>query len=150
MTRHLATGLTLLASAMVASGCIAYVPTEQHTEPGAPRMVSVTDIGALVAGQTTRTDVLLRFGAPARSTADDRFFIYHWTEVSGYLVIAGGGPGGGTAVGIPFSQDHDLCIEFTNSGRMRTVANIESGVGKDSAKSVEQWLASASRVPAAP
>ncbi len=70
----------------------------------------------LVAGQTTREQVLLRLGEPDEWSPDGSQYRYHWEKVKWdiFWIVAGGY----SAVGgdIPINKNHDLLISFDRSG----------------------------------
>lgn len=100
--------IALVAATLVA-GCI-IVPTPPIAIDGIPE----AKVAALKSGLTTRADVLMAFGDPTLRMADDRYFVYEWSEV--HWVGAVGGPG----AGYPFeiSDAHRLAIEFSADGRV--------------------------------
>ncbi len=74
-------------------------------------MVREVDQAALVEGQTTREEVLLRLGEPDDFQASGSVFIYRWTVGRG--VWASAGAGGGV-----IERTHLLRMEFDASGHL--------------------------------
>jgi outer membrane protein assembly factor BamE (lipoprotein component of BamABCDE complex) len=132
-------GLALIAAGAV-SGCI-ILPTPVHLGLG---VITEEAVKSLKPGETSRAQVLLMFGAPADRYEEDRFFVYTFERIHGYLVLfcclsyQGGGVGGGVA---PMKKAHYLALEFTPPGRLRQQAFFEEPwFGKDRDKDVQQWM----------
>lgn len=70
-------------------------------------MIEDRDIASLTPGETTRADVLLRFGDPTETFDSDEFFCYRWERVQGWLVVAGGAG--------PYGTVHCFCAQFSVS-----------------------------------
>ena len=70
----------------------------------------------LQVGVTTREDALLHLGEPDVVLEGGRVFIYRWTEVRGFFLLAGYGGGGGVA--IPFPGHRALRLEFGPGGQL--------------------------------
>jgi len=78
-------GMALLAlTGLGLSGCM-IIPTPSH---GGVGVITKETIESFEPGKTTRADVLLRLGAPAkRLEKEDRFFVYQWMRKNGYWGI---------------------------------------------------------------
>jgi outer membrane protein assembly factor BamE (lipoprotein component of BamABCDE complex) len=128
-------GLALMSIGAV-SGCIILpVPTPAHSGVG---VIPEEAVKSLKPEETTRADVLLMFGAPADRYAEDRFFVYKFERIHGYLLVGLAYAGG--AVG-PLKKVHYLALEFTSTGRLLRQAFFEQPwFGKDPDRSVQQWM----------
>jgi hypothetical protein len=74
-------------------------------------------LGVLRAGETTREDVLMRYGEPDAVVNDESVVIYDWA------VVAGSAFGFGFGVDIP--KHYSVVIEFAPDGKMMTYKRIE-------------------------
>ncbi len=98
---------------IVTTGCIILpIPTPEHGE--GLREVEVNQL--LQLGKTTRADVLLRLGEPAKRLEEDRFFVYGWRRIHVHWVMLIMGGGGADA---PQSHPHYLTLEFTSEGQLK-------------------------------
>jgi len=120
------TRLVLLAVVTSGSGCPFIVPT-----PGAQINAPAEDVVQMIKPQvTTRTDVLMMLGDPNFRVAEDRYFVYDWTDIHavvGVAVIPYAMPLMG-----PLGHQHALGIEFAPDSRVARV--------KEFAKMGEQEL----------
>ena len=88
----------------------------------------------LVPGETTRADVLLRFGDPIQRLEEDRYFLYHWKTIQGYWLI----PPGETE---PSEDIHYLCLEFTHENTLKRWKYFKGGfVLSHPEKQVIEWM----------
>ena len=92
------------------SGCV-LIPT-----PSVVGYSVITDktIESLEPGKTTRADVLLKLGEPGERMEDDRIFVYHWEQVTGFGMVP-------TALGGTITNDHYLGLEFGPNNRLKRV-----------------------------
>jgi len=118
------------------SGCIILpVPTPAHSGVG---VITEEAVKSLKPEETTRAEVLLMFGAPTNRYEEDRFFVYTFERIHGYLFVALAYAGG---AGAPMKKAHYLALEFTSTGRLRRQAFLEQPwFGKDRDKAVQQWM----------
>jgi hypothetical protein len=138
--------LLLLGGIAPALAACLYVPTPEHgTTAGAYHparsLVSDESIAALTPGKTRREDVLLQLGDPVErrdrhsSTPwGDRYFIYRWQRIQGYLLVYGAGA---AAV----SNEYALAVEFGPDDRIVRVGRFESSLFGNIRKELEQWIA---------
>lgn len=74
----------------------------------------------IVAGETTRADILLLIGEPDRAADDESWMVYKSTYGKGgvlFVLAAGGGAGG---VGSEKVQHRYLIVEFDANGRVES------------------------------
>jgi hypothetical protein len=109
----------LIVNVMLLIGSCLYVPTHEHGDS----MIPDEAMNFLVPGKTTRADVLLRFGDPIQRLEEDRYFIYHWETVIGYMIYGGGYHGDVTAD----ENLHYLCLEFSPDGLLYRWKHFEEG-----------------------
>ena len=62
----------LIIVIILINSCL-YIPTPEHGVGVVPDEA----MNFLVPGETTRADVILRFGDPIQRLEEDRFFLYH-------------------------------------------------------------------------
>jgi hypothetical protein len=122
----------LTALLLLLSGCIA-IPTPEH---GGPYIAKETFL-SLEAGKTQRAEVLMRFGDPAERLQEDRFLIYPWERIAGYVFV--GGYGGGAVGG--WTRGHFLCLEFTPDGMLKRFVHLEGVWGDALRRRLEAWMA---------
>lgn len=116
-----AVGLVSMLALVVQVGCLLWpFPTGQLLS-GRGRIRPV-DTAPLAVGRATREDVLLRLGEPDRVQEGGRVLVYRWTEVRGFLALAGNG----SAVAIPFPGHREIRLEFTQAGQL---AKVETRTG---------------------
>ena len=113
------------------SGCL-IIPTPEHSGS----VITENTINRFQKEKTTRAEVLLLLGDPVERRLEDRYFVYTWQRVAGYLVV-----GAYTAGGIAeIPRTHYLCIEFTKDNRIKRLIHLR-GISKDNArKRLEQWM----------
>lgn len=117
---------------LIVSGCIP-VPTLPH---GIGIVINETSIENLRQGETTRADVLLTLGKPHRRLANDRFLMYEWKVVYGYLIA-----GGYTRAGaIPVYAPHYLCLEFSKENLLVRRDTLTGGLYAKSYKAIEKCM----------
>jgi len=82
--------VVLAALAFLAcTGCIMVpIPSDRHTHDSR-RAIPDSEIAGLVSGETTLTQVLLRFGEPDYVYSDDALIGYNWQKISSELWIFG-------------------------------------------------------------
>ena len=92
------------------SGCI-LIPTPSVVGYS---VITNKSIESLEPGKTTRADVLLKLGEPGERLEDDRIFVYHWEQVTGFGMVP-------TALGGTITNDHYLGLEFRPDNRLKRV-----------------------------
>lgn len=125
-----AMGLTLLINTM--SACI-ILPTPGH---GGYGVISSEDVESLVPRETTRADVLLRFGNPAERVEGDRIFVYRWSRIHAYAV-----PLIGPAPAQEIMKVHYLGIEFGPDTRVKRFKLFDPSVFEDRNQHLQDWMA---------
>lgn len=74
---------------LACTGCIMVpIPSDRHTHDSR-RAIPDSEIAALIPGETTLTQVLLRFGEPDYVYSDDSLIGYNWQKISSELWIFG-------------------------------------------------------------
>jgi len=134
-------GMALLAlMGLGLSGCL-IIPTPSH---GGVGVIPEETIGSFEPGTTTRADVLLRVGDPAKRLQGDRFFVYEWERIHAYFIVYA--LFYGTEVAIP--RPHYLGLEFTPKGRVKRVKALgPSFVFFDQYSKLEEWMAEEGESP---
>ena len=112
-------------------GCLAF-PTPEHGGP----YISEDAFKSLEVGKTRRADVLLRIGNPEERIQRDRFFVYAWERVAGYLVVGAHYSGGAMEI----TRRHYLCLEFADDGLLKRFAHLENVRKEDARKRLDQWM----------
>ena len=111
--------ISLVPVLLFINSCI-YIPTPDH---GGERIISDEAMVFFTPGETTRADVLLRFGKPSQRVEEDRYFIYHWESIVGYLFVGAGYSG--SLAGNP--NLNYLCLEFTPDNILKRYKHFEQG-----------------------
>ena len=96
------------------AGCMV-IPTPEHGLLQGRGKIEPTDTAFLQEAETTREEVVLRFGEPDMVLDHDRILIYHWAVSHGYW-FAGGYY---TAAGGPIPKEYLLMIEFDDQGLLK-------------------------------
>ncbi len=132
---------TLVITMAVISSCV-YIPTPEHLLLSERAVISNKAIKSLEPGKTTRAEVLLLFGDPTNRHQQDRFFVYSWELVHGYLLVYGVG-----LAGAP-SNLHYLCCEFTPDNLLRRFKHFKGGsLFDDPTERMNGWMAEKSILP---
>jgi len=108
------------------AGCIVVpVPTERHTPKSAHTRgeIEKRSLEFLQAGSTTREEVLWEFGEPDALSEDERYFLYRWLTVAGYVYM---GTYSGDAVAHMGTKRHDMVLEFDERGVLVRYGEIEA------------------------
>lgn len=127
MQRHRCYVLLVIVLILIC-GCF-YIPASLHD-------ISPTteeDMEFLIPGETTRADVVFKFGDPMQRIEKDRYYIYHWKWVEGYWFFLYEGQ---QSVRVTI-----LCIEFAPDGLLKRWKEFEGGVvfNQPEKKAIE-WL----------
>lgn len=132
---------TLVITMAVISSCV-YIPTPEHFLVSERAVISNKAIKSLEPGKTTRAEVLLLFGDPTSRYDQDRFFVYSWELIHGYLLVYQVGlAGGGTKL-------HYLCCEFTPENLLRRFKHFKGGTTfNDPTERMNEWMAEKSILP---
>lgn len=122
-------GCAALVLASLSASCfplILPVPTGRHTPQDAFTRDEIEEplLEFLQHGPLAREEVLWRFGEPDVVSADERYFLYRWLSVSGYLVA---GPDEEGYMGV---ERHDMVLEFDEQGVLVRFDEIEELVTK--------------------
>lgn len=137
-TRRTMLLLTLVAVAL--QGCVVFpVPTPKHGLISGRGEVTEADTVGFEVGKTTREEVLLRFGEPSATFQDERVFLYHWSTVRGYVVVAWMYDIGNPELS-PIPQDYLLLLAFDDSGHLRRFERTSLGFFESGATHVDQWI----------
>ena len=126
----------LLACAMLATaGC---APPLVIVVPMIPpvKLYAPSPREDLVAGATTRAEVLMALGCPDSRHHDDRYFVYGWTQV--YAAGAAGGDAGEV-----LWDSHRLVMEFAPDGRLVDHAEVSAFEATRADKKVRAWIEAA-------
>lgn len=76
----------------------------------------------MAAGSTTREEVLWEFGEPDALSEDERYFLYRWLTVDGYVMMAGYSDVGAARIG---TKRHDMVLEFDERGILVRYGEME-------------------------
>jgi hypothetical protein len=119
--RHLGEALRAapMALALLAcSGCIMVpVPMDRHKH-GSRHAITDREIAALVPGETTLTQVLLRFGEPEYIFRDDSLIGYNWDKVTSELWVFGQWFDDDDFRRYKYGQTHNLDLTFDAEGKL--------------------------------
>lgn len=133
----------VLALAYVSSGCVLLL-TPEHGLRSGRGVISEGDLAFLEEGQTTREQVLLRFGAPAATLNGERVLLYHWQVVRGYLAwfLACDRPCGAppTAGARRIPKDYLILLEFNDDGRLKRFERTSPRWFESVEKHVDRWM----------
>jgi len=108
------------------AGCIIVpIPTDRHTPKSAHTRgeIEKRSLEFLHAGSTTREEVLWEFGEPDALSEDERYFVYRWLTVAGYLVMVGYSAGDVAGMG---AKRHDMVLEFDERGVLVRYGEMET------------------------
>lgn len=121
------------------SGCI-IIPTPSHDGVG---VITKEIIESFEPGKTTRTDVLLRLGDPAKRLEEDRFFVYEWKRAHGYLFSMA------PQTDYRLAYSHYLGLEFTPDNQVKRVKVIDPSwySPMDQYPRLEEWMAEERDLP---
>ena len=95
----------------VATGC--YVPIRQI--PPDAREVFPDRYGKLVAGETSRADVLLLMGEPDEMSPDEMKLTYRWPVIHGIIVVTQCTPP------VEIDSERVVSFEFDEDGILRSI-----------------------------
>jgi outer membrane protein assembly factor BamE (lipoprotein component of BamABCDE complex) len=88
----------MLSSLFVLSGC-SYKTIKHGTE------ITDDQVSTIVNGQTTKEDVIMRFGEPTRTMDNEKTFFYTWTRGSkGHIMNLGSGKAHSKTLAIVFDD----------------------------------------------
>jgi hypothetical protein len=118
-----------------APGCV-IIPLPEHGLLYGRGKIEEADIAFLKIGETSREDVVLRFGQPDVILFDQRILAYSWAVSVGYWAVAGGG---NAAVGA-FPKHYLLMLEFNDEGRLRRAEMASSWLRQNLHKEALKWF----------
>ncbi|HWO41132.1 MAG TPA: hypothetical protein VNO43_04945 [Candidatus Eisenbacteria bacterium] len=118
--------------ALAMNGCI-ILPMPGH---GGFGVISSEDMESLARGNTTRADVLLRFGDPAQRIDDDRIFVYSWSRIHAYAV-----PLVGPAPAEEIRRIHYLAMEFDPDNRLKRIKHFDPSLFHTGSGDLQAWIA---------
>lgn len=91
----------------------------------------------LVIDESTRAEILMRFGCPDSRHHGDRYLVYGWDELHAlgiwFLFWLGGGAE-------PIGDTHRLVLEFSTDGRLVRKAEVSAFVNSRADRKVRQWI----------
>ena len=120
--------ILLIIVIILINSCV-YIPLPEHGEGVVPDEA----MNFLVPGETTRVDVILRFGDPIQRFEEDRFFLYHWKLIDGYLIILDADS--------PMEELNYLCMEFTHENLLKRWKHFEGGFWfNHPEKQIMEWM----------
>ena len=93
--RMAAHSLVLFLLACLCQGCIAVPLPASGTKASCGTRISKEETRFIQAGQTTRDEIIARFGQPFAHCEEPEAIAYNWVVISGYwyFMIGTGGPG---------------------------------------------------------
>jgi len=118
--------LGVWALACLVAGCIAVpIPTTRHTPKSAHTRgeIEKQSFEFLRAGATTREEMLWEFGEPDAISEDERYFLYRWLTVGGYVIGAGYSSPDAEPIG---TKRHDMVFEFDGRGVLVRYGEMET------------------------
>lgn len=116
----------------VLNGCI-YIPMPEHGDLGTRGRLEKTTLDPILAGKTTREEVLLQLGEPDFVDGEDRIFVYHWSMVVGYLWVWPDIEG-------KIPRQHFFLIEFDDHGIVKRYELKEfEGIGSLDKLDHDRW-----------
>lgn len=91
----------------------------------------------LVIDESTRVEVLMRYGCPDSRLHEDRYLVYGWDELHGlgiwFLFWFGGGA-------VPFGDTHRLVMAFSSDGVLVRQAEISAFLNRRADDKVGRWI----------
>lgn len=112
-------------------GCLIIpIPTAKHTPKGFNTRgeIDAKALEFMRVGSTSREEVLLKLGEPDAVRKDERYYLYRWVTVHGYLIWATyGGGDGAEHIG---KKRYDLLMEFDDQGIIKRYGDIEEWARK--------------------
>ncbi len=144
--------LLLLACIFLAvfAGCIVIpIPTPEHGLLEGRGEIAESDISFLKEGETTREEVVLRFGEPDLVLHDQRILVYHWEVVHGYVYVAVGGPGGAAGDEEPIPKTYLIMLEFDEKGRLKRFERSGS-IWRGAETRINEWITDGGIIRIAP
>lgn len=112
--------LLVLLVTFLLNSCL-YIPTPDH---GGDSAVSDEILITFVPGETTLADVILKLGKPVQRLEEDRYLIYHWEAIVGYMIFAYGYSG---IAGLN-SELNYLCFEFSSDNILKRYKHFDQGI----------------------
>ncbi|RMF21982.1 MAG: hypothetical protein D6760_08375 [Deltaproteobacteria bacterium] len=128
-----------MASLAIAGCVVVPVITPEHGLLAGHGAIEQAEAVRLEPGETTREDVLLRFGEPSASLDGDRVFVYHWQTALGYVLWLVGGPGQAAGGAAPIARDRVLLLEFGDDGILLRRKLAKLPVGSSLSSSIDEW-----------
>ena len=114
------------------SGCI-IIPTPSH---GGVGVITKETVESFEPGKTTRADVLLRLGDPAKRLEEDRIFVYQWERIHAYVISML------PQTNYDLPRPHYLGLEFASDNRVRRVRVLDASFTFfDQYPKLEEWMA---------
>ncbi len=112
-------------------GCyIVPIPTGKHTpkEFNTRGEIDAKALEFMRVGSTSKEEVLLKLGEPDAAWKDERYFLYRWVTVSGYLLwgFVGASSSGNEGKEPLGKKRYDLLIEFDDHGVVKRLGDIET------------------------
>lgn len=112
--------LVIKVFALIISGCIVLpIPTPEHGGSGVLPDDEETLNNILKVEQTSRADIILQWGSPSETFENERFLVYEWLRVRGYLLWFIGGQSGGIGGAPSWGAKHYLCLEFNSNSLLK-------------------------------
>ncbi len=115
-------------------GCI-IIPMPEHDLLAGRGKIGEEDIAFLKIGETSREDVVLRFGEPDVILFDQRILAYSWAVSVGYAAVFA--PGGG---GAPLGKHYLFMLEFDDEGKLRRGEINSSWLSQNLHKQAMKWF----------
>jgi len=114
-------------------GCLLIPLPEQGLSAGRGH-IPPEDQHSLRLGESTREEVLLRFGEPDLCLDEGAVFIYRWERIAGILIIAGGY----SAAGADIHRTNLFLLAFDTEGRL-TRTDHQKGVFLNTNRRAAAW-----------
>jgi hypothetical protein len=114
------------------AGCLMVpVPTAEHgsySDTGSPDRIEEDEIEHFRPGITKREDVLFICGDPSLRLEEDRYFVYCWEGIQGYLVgvIFPFTVMLPVPAAMPYMKTNLLCLEFTDDNKLKRIDRLYS------------------------
>lgn len=127
--------LTVLAVIFI-NGCV-IMPTPSY---GGVGVIKEDTVESLKPDKSTRADVLHLLGDPAYTAEEDRFFVYWWEQIEGYVIFLFPPLWPDREPGFAGREVQYLLVEFTPDNRLKRLKFIKNLPDRDMLnETLDQW-----------
>ena|ERR1039458_1831091 len=140
--RMLAHSLVLFLLACLCQGCIAVPLPASGKKASCGTRISQEETRFIRAGQTTRDEIIARFGEPFANCEEPEAIAYNWVVVSGYWYWLAGTGGPGLVPGrSEIERNEVLLVQFDREGRVKRFALRHLPGGQAVVDFLSKWAA---------